>query len=197
MVNTGPVIRGVNPRRNLPGHLSRKRTESNFLCAFERAYRADVVAPGIAGRDLEISGYGIADWIWVGWRNEVTAQDATAYSIESAPPAFRLHAFELKISDWRKAFGQAFRYSYFADQSVVVVPPSTAALARKHLDVFKTHRIGLWSFDARAGRIVKIYTPRNATARSAKAKDRAMSLILRRAKFSKFGKFQQPVAERL
>ncbi len=189
MVNAGLIIRGVNPRRNLPGHLSRKRTESNFLCAFERAYRASVSSAGIVGRDLEISGYGIADWIWIGWRQRPESQDATAYSLESLPPNLRLYAFELKISHWRRGFKQAFRYSYFADLSVVVVPPQTAAIARRHVAAFKLHRIGLWSFNARLGRIIRIYTPRVAKARSEKAKNRAIDLIIGRAKLCKFRKF--------
>lgn len=196
MVNEGLVIRGANPRRNLPGHLSRKRTESNFLCAFERAYRASVSSAGIVGRDLEVSGYGIADWIWIGWRRSSRSQDATACSIEALPPNLLLYAFELKISAWRRALKQAFRYSYFADRSVVVVPPKTAAIARRHLDVFRLHGIGLWSFDARAGRIVRIYSPRVLKARNDKAKARAIELILRRAKLCKLRKFPQTVSQR-
>src|SRR5262249_25160810 len=133
MANAGVVIRGVNPRRNLPGHLSRKRKESNFLCAFERAYQASVTSTAIVGRDLEIAGYGIADWIGVGWRHHPRREDATAYSLEALPPDLRLYAFELKITDWRKAFKQAFRYSYFADRAIVVLPPATAVVAGKHL----------------------------------------------------------------
>lgn len=200
MGTAGLSIRGVNPRRNLPEHLSRKREESNFLCAFERAYQAtvtSVTATAVVGRDLEVSGYGIADWIWIGWRQRPSSEDATAYSLESLPPKLRLYAFELKISRWRKAFKQAFRYSYFADRSIVVVPPHTAALASKHVAVFKLHGIGLWSFDGRAGRIVRIYTPRAIKARSEKAKTRAIELILRRAKLCKFRKFSKAVAKRL
>lgn len=188
----GFSIRGVNPRRNLPGHLSRKRKESNFLCAFERAYQASITSKtstAVVGRDLEVSGYGIADWIWIGWRQRPESEDATAYSLESLPPKVRLFAFELKISHWRKAFKQAFRYSYFSDRAVVVVPPHAATIARRHLEVFKLHGIGLWSFDARVERIVRIYTPRTIKARSAKAKSRAIESILGRAKLCKLRKF--------
>jgi hypothetical protein len=196
MVNVGRIIRGVNPRRNLPRYLSRKRKESNFLCAFERTYRACISSAGIIGRDLEVSGYGIPDWIWVGWRQGPESQDATAYSLEPPPPNLRLYAFELKISHWRKAFKQAFRYSYFSDRAVVVVPPQTAAIARKHLAVFRLHEIGLWSFDARVGMILRIYTPRVTKARNEKAKAKAIDLILGRAKLCKLRKFSQAVPKR-
>ena len=190
MGNTGPVIRGVNPRRNLPLRVSRKRTESNFLCAFERAYRLSVTSPSIVGRDLEISGYGIADWIWLGWRPRPESQDATAYSLESLPPRFRLYAFELKITHWRKALKQAFRYSYFADRAIVVVPPRTAEIASKYLAVFKAHSVGLWSFDARTNKIRRLFTPTGRKPRNQKAKCRAIELILGRAKLSKFSELQ-------
>ncbi|MCW5547377.1 MAG: hypothetical protein KIT44_00265 [Opitutaceae bacterium] len=188
MVNSGLVIRGANPRRNLPPRFSRKRTESNFLCAFERAYRTSVNPGGIVGRDLEVSGYGIADWVWIGWRRRATGEDATAYSLEKLPPSLRIHAFELKISDWRRALSQAFRYSYFADRAIVVIPPQALRLARVHLDLFKRLRIGLWGFDSDSGRIRRVYTPRILKARNEKAKARAVQLILRRIKFSQLRK---------
>lgn len=200
MATVGLNIRGVNPRRNLPGHLSRKRTESNFLCAFERAYQASAnsaTSTALTGRDLEVSGYGIADLIWVGWRQNPDSADATAYSLEFLPPKLRLYAFELKIVHWRKAFKQAFRYSYFADRSIVVVPPHTAAIASAHLAVFKLHSIGLWSFEAHTAKIRRIYTPRSSKARSLKARSRAIELILSRAKLSKLGKLQESVSKRL
>lgn len=188
MSSSGLVIRGANPRRNLPPRFSRKRTESNFLCAFERTYRASVNPGGIVGRDLEVSGYGIADWVWIGWRHRPESEDATAYSLENLPPSLRIHAFELKISEWRKALSQAFRYSYFADRAIVVVPPQTLRLARAHLDIFKRMRVGLWGFDARSGKIRRVYTPRILKARNEKAKARAVQLILRRFKFSQLRK---------
>jgi hypothetical protein len=193
MFDEGLIIRGANPRRNLPGHLSRKRKESNFLCAFERAYRASVRWSGISGRDFEVSGYGIADWIWIGWRPRTDSQDATAYSLQNLPPSLRLHAFELKIADWRKALKQAFRYSYFSDRAIVVVPPRTGAIAKRYLYAFLQLHVGLWSFDARTGKIRRIYTPRILRARNEKAKARAIELIVRRAELSKFRKKLNPI----
>ena len=188
------VIRGANPRRNLPGPVARKRTESNFLCAFERAYRRGLRSTGIAGRDFEVSGYGIADWVWIAWRQRPASPDATACALERRPPLLRLHAFELKISDWRKALKQAFRYGYFADRATVVLPPSAARLAKVHLDTFVRLRVGLWSFDASTGRILRIYSPRLWRPRNAQAKDRAVALILRRVNFSQVSKKLQGLA---
>lgn len=191
------VIRGVNPRRNLPGHLSRKRKESNFLCAFERAYSRLITGHGIVGRDIEVFGYGIADWLWFAWRSPLTLEDATALSLENIPRSFRLIAFELKISDWRQALQQATRYSYFADRAVVVLPPDTAQLARKHLKTFVDLRISLWAFDAKAGKIKEIFNAKKLGPRSAVARGKAIRLLLARAKFGKLDKKRQPLLQRV
>lgn len=191
------VIRGANPRRNLPGHLSRKRKESNFLCAFERTYSHRITGRGIVGRDIEVFGYGIADWLWFAWRSPLTLEDATALSLEKIPRSFRLIAFELKITDWRQALQQATRYSYFADRAVVVLPPAAAELALKHRKAFVDLRISLWAFDAKTGRIKELFNAKNAGPRSATARSKAIRLLLRRAKLSKLGKLRQPLAKRL
>lgn len=187
-------MRGLNPRRNFPVHLARKRTESNFLCAFERVYRAQIGGAGIVGRDVEVSGYGIADWVWLGFRRG--ADEARAYSVEMLPRTVRLHAFELKISDWRKALKQAFRYSYFADRAIVVVPPTAGRVARRHVDGFRRLGIGLWIFDVSASRILRVYTPRSLKPRNEQAKQRAIELLLGRAKLRKLRKFRESISQR-
>ncbi|HLP09294.1 MAG TPA: hypothetical protein VK178_14100 [Opitutaceae bacterium] len=182
------MLRGANPRRNLPLHLSRKRTESNFLCAFERAFRKTCKTGGIVGRDIEISGYGIADWIWIGFRANEQSEDATAFSLQQLPRKIRLFAFELKMTQWKKALKQAFRYSYFADRSIVVLPPHTLSRAIPHLDVFHRLRIGLWGFDPRSEAINRVYTPRELKARNQAAKEKAVQLFLRRTNFCQLQK---------
>lgn len=184
MLETLKTIRGVNPRRNLPAQYSRKRTESNFLCAFERAYKKSAFGNGIAGRDFEVTGYGIPDWLWFSWTSN---EENAALSIQYLPPPARILAFELKMRDWRKALEQAFRYSYFADAATVVIPPKAANTARLHLGVFASRGVGLWSFDPQTGVIEKIFTPEGSGARSDQAKAKALSLILSKVNFSKLG----------
>ena len=56
-------------------------------------------------------------------------------------------SFELKLTDWRGALIQAFRYKSFSDYSYVVLPTETANKAIEHKDIFEQYGIGLASFD--------------------------------------------------
>src|SRR3990172_7825681 len=90
-----------HPRRNLPKHSSNKRTESYFVLAGERTDHQEMLNKiskhcqpfefKIA-RELHIPGLGIADIISVFTKSRKTT----------------LHAFEMKIKDWRKALAQAY-----------------------------------------------------------------------------------------
>lgn len=173
----GSVInfRAFNPRQNLPQHLSRKRGESNFVGAFERAFTADTGRDGVGGRHFSLSGYGIADFVWVD-------SPVPADSGESAW-AGTVTAFEMKLHDWRRALTQAYRYSYFADYAVVVLPPETAGNAAARLDIFKALNIGLWTFDPKTTAIHALHESRRAEPRNAAAKAKAMALFGRSTKF--------------
>ena len=90
----------------------------------------------------------------------------------------------MKLSDWRKGLAQAYRYSYFADLAVVVLPPDLATVAKADLDLFRESNVGLWSFDPATGAIRKIFTPRGSGPRSPKANQKAIEMLGRRLKFS-------------
>ena len=55
-------------------------------------------------------------------------------------------SFELKLTNWRGALMQAFRYRSFSDYSYVVLPEETAIKALEHLEMFIRYGIGLISF---------------------------------------------------
>lgn len=178
---TTPALRysrGINPRRNLPAISARKRGESNFLRAFERAYLSALPAGGMARADFDFSGYGIADLVWVSWQASLNPDDMTAVGLTERPK-IHVMAFELKLKDWRKALQQAFRYSYFANNSVVVLPPAPARRAQQHLSDFRHLRVGLWSFEPRTGRITRLFMPRHRRPRSVQAQRRAVTSLLR------------------
>lgn len=59
----------------------------------------------------------------------------------------RVVAFELKLTKWRTAIKQAFRYKSFSDYSFVVLPEKTAKIALAHLDIFVQYGIGLISIE--------------------------------------------------
>ena len=180
-----------HPRRNLPAALARKRGESNFVSTFSKAYIASIASGGIGGKEFALSGFGIADFVWIAWQSAVNPDEGSALSIEKLKSLLNRHkltAFEMKLSDWRKGLAQAYRYSYFADLAVVVLPPDLAATAKAALDRFRASSIGLWSFDPASGAIRKLFTPRSSGPRNSKAKERALDCIGRVLKFSKLRK---------
>ena len=52
-------------------------------------------------------------------------------------------AFEMKLSDWRRALVQAFRYKAFASTSYVVIDDSRSATALQHAKEFARANVGL------------------------------------------------------
>jgi hypothetical protein len=180
-----------HPRRNLPATLARKRGESNFVSAFSKAYIASVAPDGVGGKEFALSGFGIADFVWIAWRNTVNRNEGSALSIEELKTLLNQHklaAFEMKLSDWRKGLTQVYRYSYFADLAVLVLPPDLAATATSGLDLFRKSNVGLWSFAPATGTISELFTPRRSGPRSARAKDKALESLGRRLQFCQLRK---------
>lgn len=180
-------FKSPNPRKNLPLASSRKRGESNFLRAFERAYvEGHCRSRKVSWQDFALAGYGIADLVMVGWTT--AARGASAFTIEQMRSRLRqqrLTAFELKLNSWRKALMQASRYRHFCDRSIVVLPAKFVAAASAHLDLFRSLNVGLWEFDAETGRISKKFTPRASRALNVDAREKAISAILARVQLCK------------
>ena len=177
------------PRQNLPLVSSRKRAESNFVTAFARAYTESASQRGIGGREFQLSGFGIADFVWLAWQHSTSKADASAMSLEKIKSCLllqKLTAFEMKMTDWRKGLAQAYRYSYFADLAIVVLPPEAARTAKAELKLFRRLGVGLWTFDKTTGRIRKLFVPRNSKPRNTSAKKKAIESLGRFIKFSKF-----------
>lgn len=55
-------------------------------------------------------------------------------------------SFELKLTDWRRAMVQAFRYKSFSHLAYVVMPETTVENAKLHINEFQQYGIGLISF---------------------------------------------------
>ena len=166
-------MRSFSPRRNLPLCSSQKRAESNYVSAFVRRFLAESEPCGLGIRELEVSGYGIPDFVWCSRKTD-------------SPATPHVTAFEMKLGSWRRALAQAYRYSYFADQSVVVLPPCAAMRAYASVDIFDRTGIGLWSYDARSGHVEKLAAPRTLRARNVGAKNKAVALLSRSTKFRQF-----------
>jgi hypothetical protein len=159
------------------------------VSAFSKAYIATVAPHGIGGSEFAISNFGIADFVWLHWQHD--DQDGTALSIEKIKSELakgKLTAFEMKLTDWRKGLAQAYRYGYFSDRAIVVLPPEAAKLARAELALFRKLNVGVWSFHLATGRIRRHFTPLACEPRNAKAREKALDLLRAALKFGKFAK---------
>ncbi len=174
-----PII-DTGPRKNLPKELSKKRTESNFLLSFARSFIESTTLPIIAGRELTMNGYGIADLVClIGFvpKNGNSNCDVLSDSKHS------MFAFESKMKDWRRALSQAFRYKYFANTAIVLLPPDDANRAIDFLNTFEMLKVGLWSYHKNDNVIKKIYSPPQHTPLNPNANNKAIQLLTRSPKF--------------
>lgn len=169
-----------HPRRNLPGITSSKRGESNFVGAFYRKFEEARSQKGLGGTEFALPNFGIADLVWVCQLSGAARNRATfAASLKDV----HITAFEMKLGDWRKALSQAYRYKYFADRVIVVLPPGKAKLAKEAIALFRDLEIGLWSFEGRTGKISRSFTPPLRAPKSAVARGRALELLRRKLHF--------------
>lgn len=152
---------------------SKRRTEADFVLAFGRTYyqehvdkQADRGLPFEMVREMYVHGLGIADIV----------------SVFTGSRKVVLHAFEMKIKDWRKALSQAYRYKYYADSAYVVLPPDEAAKAKQSLMVFRAINVGLWAFDKEKNSIKKIYNPKKDNPISSTAYNKALTLLAQQLK---------------
>ncbi len=174
-------LQGVNPRLNLPSRFRGNDPEASFLAEFQVAYISSLKRRGVAYRDFPLQGYGIPDLVWLSWNHR---NGATVLKLRKNPAklyAKRLTAFELKLADWRKGMMQAYRYSYFANRSILVIPPSLMKNVKAKLDLFRTAKVGLWVFDPQTKRIRKLITPRLRQPKNQLAYLKAIQAISRLA----------------
>lgn len=197
LINTPiPKYRFQEPRRNLSNSSSKKNTERNFTIKFARAYIAqfELLHHGTTrtevhfSREIPINGYGIADFVALYFDPNKLSSNGTSLDIydfiNNAKPIIR--AFELKISNWRKALIQAHRYRYFADGCIVVLPFEKLNTASQFIDTFKAIKVGLWGFSEETSQIKTLFTPRPSPPLEPKYKPRAIQLVARATRFRQF-----------
>jgi hypothetical protein len=180
-----------DPRRNLPPELGRKRAEANFVIKFMEAYLKEKAGSGFGGKHFELSGFGIADFVWIACRHTASGVEGSALTLERLKARIAKHqftAFEMKLTDWRKGLSQAYRYGFFADRAILLLPPSTAARAVKSKELFQQLGVGLWSFDTETREIRKLIKTKLSGARNSAARAKALDLICRRFNFGKLRK---------
>lgn len=177
--------RGQNTRKNFGTTASRKRGESNFMRAFESAYFARINISGVAAGEFSLAGFGVADLVWIGWNPTKESENFTALCLEKQLSRRHLHAFEGKLKDWRRALQQAFRYRYFADKAIVVMPSENAGAAIENLEAFRHSSVGLWAFNIATDKIKEHYTPTRVRAFSSDAKQKAIRSLSSKINLSK------------
>lgn len=156
--------------------------------AFERAYFARTTTRGVAAAEFPVAGFGIADLVWIGWTPDPANEDFTAIAFEKQLNRRHLHAFEGKLKDWQRALQQAFRYRYFADKAIVVMPGDNAAPAVANLDAFRYAVVGLWTFDGITGTIREHYTPTRVRAFNGAARQKAIRILSSKLNLRQFRK---------
>ncbi|MDL1975460.1 MAG: hypothetical protein LWX55_11920 [Deltaproteobacteria bacterium] len=181
-----PKLTGWNPRKNLPTKISRKNKERDFTLSFARAYIPNLKSIHCKtkkiivtyAREIPINGYGIADFVAV-YRNKT---NDNSQSLVSKIDSSVIRAFELKISDWRRAMMQAHRYRYFANSSIVVLHSDKLKNAFEYIDTFKKINVGLWAFNPISNKIITCYTPRPRKPLEPKYKPLAIELVTKASK---------------
>lgn len=157
--------------------------EDRFNRSFAEAYNAQHSAlhrrsnrtSRVVALEVPVNGYGIADVVAVSWRG-IVHTDLVSELQNHIDPTVR--AFEGKLSNWRRGLMQAFRYRYFADAAILVVPLEKIALPEQHLASFKATNVGLWGFDEGSGVIAPVFTPRPRIPGDAVHRDRAIQRVL-------------------
>lgn len=184
-------------RKNLPHRTARKRGESNFLRAFEKVYFERHRQFCIAASEFALQHFGRADLVWIAWNPNGMGEDFSVLALHKQLRRRKLFAFEAKLNDWKKGLQQAFRYRYFADKSVIVMPSDSVGPALANLAQFKELDVGLWGFDKRTEKIEEYFSPNRARALSKDAREEAISLISGKINLCQIRKHLNAVAERV
>ncbi len=178
--------KSYNSRKNFGGAVSRKRGESNFLRAFEQAY-FEQVGGGIVANEFAQPQFGVADMVWIAWSHRDNDEEFSAVSLEKKLSRRTLISFEAKLKNWQQALQQAYRYRYFSDKAIVVMPDENANPALKNLSVFEELEVGLWTFNTSSGCLKKHHTPVNRVL-SKTARQKAIAQISLQVNLSKLSK---------
>jgi len=156
------------PRQNLPAKFTAQNCEDHFVDAFREIYLSRQKRRGIHSKEFALEGFGIADFIHVQLEN---------VTIRNPGGIGAITAFEMKLKDWKRAVSQAYRYTYFANRAIVVIPPEQAKGAKANLEILKKLGVGVWIFNKDSMKIHKLITPQKTKAKLPSAGEKARSRI--------------------
>ena len=80
----------------------------------------------------------------------IEKNDLYYLSVEDVPTNDTIWAFELKLSNWKRALFQALQYKAFANYSVVVFPFEKEKVLRQNLSTFTEFNVGILLFDSKS-----------------------------------------------
>ena len=87
-------------------------------------------------------------------------------SSEAIMPKLDIWAFELKISNWKRALFQALQYKAFANYSLVVFPFEKENVLGKQIDLFRELNVGILLFDVNTNHVKFLLRPKKERASS-------------------------------
>lgn len=162
------------PFLNLPNIADDKHPEGKFCKKFARIFADSMTSSGIGLREFDLSGCGIADFLWVQFADQPKRKKA----IE------KIIAFEVKLKDWKKGIAQAYRYSYFADMVYLVLPDNKIRTVMTNSELFNQWGIGLYGFNEESNEYSQYIEaqdngPRNKIVREKALKQLGCKLNLR------------------
>lgn len=82
----------------------------------------------------------------------------------------RLIAFEAKLTDWRRAYHQAYRNTAYADRAYILLPDGAARRALRHRTEFEMRGIGLCAMQADGVEVLIEATDQDALVKWLRAK---------------------------
>ena len=135
------------------------------------------ISAGLTAEEFSLSGFGVADMVWIGWQPDGQHDNFSAVSIQRQLARRLLYAFEGKLKDWRRALQQAFRYRYFADKAIVIMLLENAAQALANLETFRNSGVGFWTLEAATGSIKEHFTPTKTRAFNPKTRAKAIAWL--------------------
>jgi len=156
------------PRYNLPSKFTTQNHEEHFVDAFRSAYLSQQKKRGVSGKEFAFEGFGIADLI-----HAQLKPNSKGKATRIGP----ITAFEMKLKNFKKAVSQAYRYTYFADRAIAVIPLHKYPPSQETLRILKKLGVGVWMFDMSSGRIHKLITPSKTKAKLPTARKKACATI--------------------
>jgi len=190
-------VGSFDSRTNFPPKYSAATYESSFLSSFEEAYLKKTQHQVILAPEFALQFFGRADLVWIAWNPSSIGENFSALALHKQLRRRKLIAFEAKLRDWKKGLQQAFRYRYFSDKSVLVMPAGSIRPALANLGQFIELEVGLWSFEKQTGRIIEHFSPNRSHAISKEAREEAISMISGKIDFCKIRKHLDSIANRV